>query len=116
MDVWVTAIGLLEISALIAAVEIIVTIFKVRAPGMSMARMPIFVWAMLVMSFMILFAMPAVLLATIAVGLDRMAGTHFFNARWAATRRCTSTSSGSSGTPRCTSSSRRRSAWWRRCW
>jgi cytochrome c oxidase subunit I+III len=80
MDLWVTAIGLLEISALIAAVEVIVTIFKVRAPGMSMARMPIFVWAMLVMSFMILFAMPAVLLATVAVGLDRMAGTHFFNA------------------------------------
>jgi cytochrome c oxidase subunit I+III len=80
MDVWVTAIGLLEISALIAAVEIIVTIFKVRAPGMSMARMPIFVWAMLVMSFMILFAMPAVLLATVMIGLDRMAGTHFFNA------------------------------------
>jgi cytochrome c oxidase subunit I+III len=80
MDVWVAAIGLLEISALIAAVEIIVTIFKARAPGMSMARMPIFVWAMLVMAFMILFAMPAVLLATVAVGLDRMAGTHFFNA------------------------------------
>ncbi len=80
MDVWVTAIGLLEISALIAAVEIIVTIFKVRAPGMSMARMPIFVWAMLVMSFMILFAMPAVLLATVMIGLDRMAGTHFFDA------------------------------------
>jgi cytochrome c oxidase subunit I+III len=80
MDIWVTAIGLLEISALIAAVEVIVTIFKCKAPGMSMARMPIFVWAALVMSFMILFAMPAVLLATIAVGLDRIAGTHFFNA------------------------------------
>jgi cytochrome c oxidase subunit I+III len=80
MDIWVTAIGLLEISALVAAVEIVVTIFKLKAPGMSMARMPIFVWAMLVMSFMIIFAMPAVLLATVAIGLDRMAGTHFFNA------------------------------------
>ena len=80
MDIWVTAIGLLEISALIAAVEIVVTIFKVKAPGMSMARMPIFVWAMLVMSLMIIFAMPAVLLATVTIGLDRMAGTHFFNA------------------------------------
>ncbi len=80
MDIWVTAIGLLEISALLAAVEIIVTIFKCKAPGMSMARMPIFVWAALVMSFMMLFAMPAVLLATVAVGLDRMVGTHFFNA------------------------------------
>jgi len=80
MDLWVAAIGLLEISALLAAVEIIVTVFKLKAPGMSMARLPLFVWAMLVMAFMILFAMPAVLLATIAVGLDRMAGTHFFNA------------------------------------
>ena len=80
MDIWVTAIGLLEISALLAAVEVIVTIFKCKAPGMSLARMPLFVWSALVMSFMILFAMPAVLLATIAVGLDRIAGTHFFNA------------------------------------
>ena len=80
MDVWVTAIGLLEISALVAAVEIVVTIFKLKAPGMSMARMPLFVWASLVMALMIIFAMPAVLLATIAIGLDRMAGTHFFNA------------------------------------
>ena len=80
MDIWVTAISLLEISALVAAVEIIVTIFKCKAPGMSMARMPIFVWSALVMSFMILFAMPAVLLVTITVGLDRVAGTHFFNA------------------------------------
>lgn len=79
MDVWVTAVGLLEISALVAAVEIVVTILKMRAPGMSMSRMPIFAWAMLVMAFMIIFAMPAVLLATITVGLDRMAGTHFFN-------------------------------------
>jgi cytochrome c oxidase subunit I+III len=80
MDIWVTAIGLLEISALVAAIEIVVTIFKLRAPGMSMARMPIFIWAMLIMALMIIFAMPAVLLVTVAVGLDRMAGTHFFNA------------------------------------
>ncbi|CAN5632972.1 cytochrome c oxidase subunit I [soil metagenome] len=80
MDIWVTAVGLLEISALVAAVELVVTIFKMRAPGMSLSRMPIFVWAILIMSFMIIFAMPAVLLATITVGMDRMVGTHFFNA------------------------------------
>jgi cytochrome c oxidase subunit I+III len=79
MDFWVTAIGLLEISALVAAVELVVTIFKMRAPGMSLSRMPIFVWAILIMSFMIIFAMPAVLLATITIGLDRLVGTHFFN-------------------------------------
>ena len=80
MDIWVSAIGLLEISALLAAIEIIVTVFKLKAPGMSLARMPIFVWSMLVMAFMILFAMPAVLLATVTIGLDRIAGTHFYNA------------------------------------
>ncbi len=80
MDVWSTAISLLEISALAAAVEIIVTVFKMRAPGMTLSRMPVLVWAMLVMAFMIVVAMPAVLLASLAIAMDRMAGTHFFNA------------------------------------
>lgn len=80
MDVWATAISLLEISALAAAVEIVVTILKMRAPGMSLSRMPVLVWAMLVMAMMIIVAMPAALLASITVAMDRMAGTHFFNA------------------------------------
>lgn len=80
MDVWSTAISLLEISALAAAVEIVVTVFKMRAPGMTLSRMPILVWSMLVMSFMIIVAMPAVLLASLAIAMDRLAGTHFFNA------------------------------------
>ena len=51
-----------------------------RAPGMSLNRMPLFVWAMLVTSFMIIFAMPAVMLAQHhACILDRLVGTHFFN-------------------------------------
>lgn len=80
MDVWATAIGLLEISALAAAVEIVVTILKMRAPGMTLSRMPVLVWAMLVMALMIIVAMPAVLLASIAVAMDRLGGTQFFNA------------------------------------
>src|SRR5690606_18053658 len=67
-----------EISALVAAVELIVTIFKCKAPGMSLNRMPLFVWAILVMSFMIVFAMPPLVIASIMLALDRMVGTHFY--------------------------------------
>src|SRR3712207_4210899 len=55
-DVWAQTITFSEIAALVAAVEIIVTVFKMRAPGMSLNRIPLFVWAMVVTSFMILFA------------------------------------------------------------
>ena len=79
IDIWTTAITFMEIATLVAAVEMIVTIFKERAPGMSLNRMPLFVWGMLVTSFMILFAMPTVMLASVMLVLDRMVGTHFFD-------------------------------------
>ena len=80
IDVWTTAITFMEIAALVAAVELIVTIFKFRAVGMSLNRMPVFVWTMLITSFMIIFAMPAVMLASIMLLLDRQVGTGFFTA------------------------------------
>lgn len=58
VDIWTTAISFIEVAALVAAVELIVTIFKMRAPGMSLNRMPLFVWAILITAFMIIFAMP----------------------------------------------------------
>jgi cytochrome c oxidase subunit I+III len=79
IDYWTAAITFLEIAALVAAVELIVTIFKMRAPGMSLNRMPIFVWAILVTAFMIVFAMPPLMLASVFLALDRTVGTHFFN-------------------------------------
>ena len=69
---------LIELSALTAAVELIVTIFRQRAPGMSLDRMPLFVWAILVMSFMIVFAMPPLIAASLMLALDRKLGTQFF--------------------------------------
>ena len=78
MDVWATMITFIELSALVAAVELIVTILKLRAPGMSIHRMPLFIWAILVVSFMIVFAMPPVMVASLMLALDRTAGTHFF--------------------------------------
>ena len=79
VDLWVTMITFIEISALVAAVEIIATIFKQRPPGMSLNRMPLLVWAALVVSFMIIFAMPAVIAASVMLTLDRLIGTVFFD-------------------------------------
>jgi cytochrome c oxidase subunit 1 len=79
VDVYAQSITFTEIAALVAAVELIVTIFKNRAPGMSLSRMPLFVWAMLVQAFMVLFAMPWVATATQFLAMDRLVATHFFN-------------------------------------
>ena len=78
-DVYAQTVTFTEIAALIAAVEIIVTIFKHRAPGMSLSRMPLFVWAQLVTAFMIMFAMPWVATASQLLAMDRLIATHFFN-------------------------------------
>jgi cytochrome c oxidase subunit I+III len=79
VDYWTAAITFLEVAALVAAVELIVTIFKLRTPGLSLHRMPVFVWAILVMAFMIVFAMPPLMLASVFLALDRTIDTHFFN-------------------------------------
>jgi len=78
-DVWAQTITFSELSGLFAAIVIVATTLKMRAPGMTLARMPLFVWAMLVTSFMILVAMPSVMLASTALILDRLVSTHFFN-------------------------------------
>jgi cytochrome c oxidase subunit 1 len=80
VDIWAQMITFTEISALTVAVEIIVTVFKQRAPGMALNRLPLFVWAALVQSFMVIFAMPAVMGASLFLALDRLISTHFFNA------------------------------------
>jgi cytochrome c oxidase subunit I+III len=78
-DIWAQMITFTELSSLGVAVELIVTIFQLRAPGMSLNRIPLFVWSMLVQSFMVIFAMPAVMLASTILIMDRLVGTHFFN-------------------------------------
>jgi cytochrome c oxidase subunit I+III len=81
VDLWSQMVSLTEIAALVAAVEIITTVFKQRAPGMSLNRIPLFVWAQVVTSFMVIFAMPAVMLGSSLLSMDRMMNisTHFFN-------------------------------------
>jgi cytochrome c oxidase subunit I+III len=79
VDVWAQLVTFTELSALAAAVNMIATIFKHRAPGMSLNRMPLFVWAQLVTAFMTVFAMPAVMVSSSMLALDRLVATHFFN-------------------------------------
>jgi cytochrome c oxidase subunit 1 len=78
-DFWAQMITYTEVAGLAIAVELVVTIFKLRAPGMTLDRIPIFVWATLVMAFMILFAMPAVMVSSTMLILDRLVQTHFFD-------------------------------------
>jgi cytochrome c oxidase subunit 1 len=78
-DIWAQMITFTEVSALAVSVEIVVTILKQRAPGMSLDRIPLFVWSMLVTSFVVIMAMPAVMVASTSLILDRLVGTHFFN-------------------------------------
>jgi cytochrome c oxidase subunit I+III len=78
-DIWAQMITFTEVSALAVSVEIVVTVFKQRAPGMSLDRIPLFVWSMLVTSFIIILAMPAIMISSTSLILDRLVGTHFFN-------------------------------------
>jgi cytochrome c oxidase subunit I+III len=78
-DIWAQMITFTEVAALAVAVEIVVTVFKQRAPGMSLDRIPLFVWSMLVTSFLVIMAMPAIMVASTSLILDRLVGTHFFN-------------------------------------
>ena len=78
-DIWAQMITFTEVSALAAAVVLFCTILKTRAPGMTLARMPLFVWAMLVVAVMIIFSMPAIALASSLLISDRLVGTQFYN-------------------------------------
>src|SRR4051812_44215357 len=78
MDFWGLGIVFVGISTTVGAINFIVTTFKMRAPGMTLNRLPVFVWSMLVFSFMVVFAVPAVTLAGSLLELDRIFGTQFF--------------------------------------
>ncbi len=79
IDFWGLSVIFIGISTTVGAVNFIVTIFKLRAPGMTLNRMPVFVWSMMVFSFMVIFAVPAVTTAAALLELDRLFGTSFFH-------------------------------------
>jgi cytochrome c oxidase subunit I+III len=77
-DFWLLGIGFIEISAIAGAIEIIIGILLTRAPGMTLDKMPVFAWSMLVFAGMVVFAFPAVILATILLELERAFQWPFF--------------------------------------
>src|SRR6516164_2992340 len=79
-DFWTVGLIMLGIGSVATAVNFLVTIINMRAPGMTMMRMPVFVWMILIIAFLTLFAMPPVTAALIMVFMDRNFHTNFFNA------------------------------------
>ncbi|HEX2986763.1 MAG TPA: cbb3-type cytochrome c oxidase subunit I, partial [Chloroflexota bacterium] len=79
IDFYVLGLTFLGISTTAGAINFIVTIFRLRAPGMSIDRIPLFIWNILIMSFMIVFALPALTTAGVLLFFDRNYGTHFYD-------------------------------------
>jgi cytochrome c oxidase subunit 1 len=79
MDYYALGLQILGVASLASAVNFIVTILNERAPGMTLMRMPVFVWMTLVVSFLLLFAMPVIAIALFELGFDRLFGANFFN-------------------------------------
>ena len=77
-DFWLLGIGFIEISAIAGAIELIVGILFTRAPGMTLARMPVYAWAMLVVGVMIVFAFPAIIAGTALLEMERAFDWPFF--------------------------------------
>jgi cytochrome c oxidase subunit 1 len=78
-DIWSQMVNFTEVAALCVAAEVVASFMVTRAPGMSLDRVPLFVWAQLVTAFMVMFAMPSVMVASTFLQSDRQFGTHFFN-------------------------------------
>ena len=78
-DIWLIGVTFVEISALSAAIEIITSILKLRAPGMALHKMPLLAWYLLVTAFMMLFGFPPLILGSILLEVERAFGLPFFD-------------------------------------
>ena len=79
-DLWLMGLYLLGLSSILGGVNFITTITTMRMPGMTMFRMPIFTWNILVTSMMILIAFPVLAAGLLGLEADRRIGTHLFDA------------------------------------
>ncbi len=77
-DLWIVGLGLTGVATILGAVNFVATIYTRRAPGMSMLRVPMFCWTILVTSILILFSFPALTAALVMLLLDRRFGASFF--------------------------------------
>lgn len=79
-DYWLVGLQILGVSSVIGSLNFLTTIINMRAPGMHMMRLPVFVWMTLVTNFLIVLAFPAITIALVELMFDRTYGTNFFNA------------------------------------
>jgi cytochrome c oxidase subunit I+III len=77
-DFWLLGIGFIEISAIAGAIEIVVGILRTRTPGMTLANLPVFAWAMLVFAAMVILGFPAIILGTALLEIERTFDWPFF--------------------------------------
>jgi len=80
VDFWMLGLQVLGVSSMAGAFNFIVTILNMRAPGVTLMRMPIFTWSTLITSILIVMAFPAITVALILLSMDRFAGTGFYAA------------------------------------
>jgi cytochrome c oxidase subunit 1 len=79
MTFYALGLAILGVSSTVAAINFAVTIVNLRAPGMSLMRMPVFVWMTFVVSFLLIFALPVLTVGLVQLFFDRRFGTHFFD-------------------------------------
>ncbi|MEY2844649.1 MAG: hypothetical protein RL076_195 [Chloroflexota bacterium] len=79
VDYWILGLGLTGVASIAGALNFIVTVLNMRAPGMTINRMPLFVWMNVVVSFILIFAFPTFTVASIQLLFDRQFGAAFFN-------------------------------------
>ncbi|WP_200803431.1 cbb3-type cytochrome c oxidase subunit I [Pseudacidovorax sp. RU35E] len=77
-DYWIWAVTLGSIASTMTGINVAVTVYKRRCPGMTLMRMPLFCWTALCTAILMIFAMPPLTVATGLLALDRYAGMHFF--------------------------------------
>lgn len=78
-DYWILGLLVAGIGTVAGAINLAATIITMRAPGMKLRMVPLFVWIMLIDAFLVLFALPPLTAAQIMLLLDRMLGAHFFD-------------------------------------
>ncbi|MBO0812070.1 MAG: cbb3-type cytochrome c oxidase subunit I, partial [Microlunatus sp.] len=79
-DLWIVGLYLVGLSSILGSVNFITTILTMRAPGMTMFRMPIFTWNTLITSLMVLVAFPILAAALLMLEADRKLGAHIYDA------------------------------------